>query len=250
MSNKLPKRDVLLIVFLGIYCLSVAGFAMSYFLVMYDGLAPQIGSSESTLMKLIVAVGVIAGVTRGAAELVSDVGDAKFKRTVRRSLSYLMRPVEGGAMAIIAYFVFRGGLLVFQQGWPTINPWGFFAMAGLAGLLAPRLVDRFRHGVSRAVSPSDTLTPDHINQVLEHMLEQVKRSGATDEQKEEAKRRLRDFLQQPLVATLFGAALDDLNGLDEAFPPIMPLPENNSSEQSSSTKIKRVPNKVADAGRP
>ncbi len=67
MSNKLPKRDVFLITFLGIYCLSVAGFAMYYFLVMYDNLDPQIGNSESTLMKLIVAVGVIAGVVRGAA---------------------------------------------------------------------------------------------------------------------------------------------------------------------------------------
>jgi len=228
MSDNLPKRNVFLIVFLGVYCLSVAGFAMYYFLVAYDNLNPQIGNSESTLMKLIVAVGVIAGVTRGAAELVSDVGDAKFKRTVRRSLAYLLRPVEGGAMAIIAYFVFRGGLLVFQQGWPTINPWGFFAMAGLAGLLAPRVVDRFRYRANGGASAGDALTPDQINQVLQHMLEQVKRSGATDEQKEDARRRLRDFLQQPLVATLFGAALDDLNGLHEIQPQTK-LPENNSS---------------------
>lgn len=63
--------------------------------------------------------------------------------------SYLMRPLQGAALALIVYFTLRGGYLGQDQTAP-VNPYGIAALSALVGLFT-------RHAVSKLTDVFDTL---------------------------------------------------------------------------------------------
>lgn len=69
--------------------------------------------------------------------------------TRRDAWSYLMRPMQGAALALIVYFTLRGGYLG-QDQTARVNPYGVATLAGLVGLFT-------RHAVDRLTAVFDTL---------------------------------------------------------------------------------------------
>ncbi|MEA2218818.1 MAG: hypothetical protein QOJ35_1444 [Solirubrobacteraceae bacterium] len=69
--------------------------------------------------------------------------------TRRDEWSYLVRPVQGAALALIVYFTLRGGYLGQDQTAP-VNPYGVAALSALVGLFT-------RHAVSKLTDVFDTL---------------------------------------------------------------------------------------------
>jgi hypothetical protein len=69
--------------------------------------------------------------------------------TKRDEWSYLIRPVQGAALALIVYFTLRGGYLGQDQTAP-VNPYGVAALSALVGLFT-------RHAVSKLTDVFDTL---------------------------------------------------------------------------------------------
>jgi hypothetical protein len=69
--------------------------------------------------------------------------------TKRDEWSYLMRPMQGAALALIVYFTLRGGYLG-QDRTAPVNPYGVATLAGLVGLFT-------RHAVDRLTAVFDTL---------------------------------------------------------------------------------------------
>jgi hypothetical protein len=64
----------------------------------------------------------------------------------RGILFYLLRPFLGPPVAVMIYFVLRGGFIGGSQsvGAADINPSGICGIAGLAGLFADSAVDKFK----------------------------------------------------------------------------------------------------------
>jgi hypothetical protein len=69
--------------------------------------------------------------------------------TKRDEWSYLIRPLQGAALALIVYFTLRGGYLGQDQSAP-VNPYGVAALSALVGLFT-------RHAVSKLTDVFDTL---------------------------------------------------------------------------------------------
>jgi hypothetical protein len=69
--------------------------------------------------------------------------------TKRDEWSYLIRPIQGAALALIVYFTLRGGYLGQDQTAP-VNPYGVAALSALVGLFT-------RHAVSKLTDVFDTL---------------------------------------------------------------------------------------------
>lgn len=62
----------------------------------------------------------------------------------RGILFYLLRPFLGPPVALMIYFVLRGGFLGGSGGAADINPFGICGIAGLAGLFADSSVDKLK----------------------------------------------------------------------------------------------------------
>jgi hypothetical protein len=154
-DRQYDKTDVILIVILSIYCVAFFVATLGYLFFQYPNLQEDGNVNDPVLLQLCVVIGILGAITRGASRLFDDVGGGAFD--AKRSLSIIMRPIEGGAMALLVFFVFRSLLLVLEQGDSPINPWGFLALAGLAGMFSHRAADGLRERFGRLItSPAPT----------------------------------------------------------------------------------------------
>lgn len=152
-DRQYDKTDLILIVILSVYCVAAFLAALAYLFYEYPNMQVNGNINESILLQLCVVIGILGAITRGASRLFDDVGGGTFD--AKRSLSIIMRPIEGGSMALLVFFVFRSLLLVLEQGDAAINPWGFLALGGLAGMFSHRAADGLRERFGRLItSPS------------------------------------------------------------------------------------------------
>lgn len=77
--------------------------------------------------------------------------------------SQAVAPIEGCAMAIVVFFVFRSLLLVLGQGDAPINPWGFLALAGMAGMFSHRAADGLRERLGRFVTSPASVSGHNVD---------------------------------------------------------------------------------------
>jgi hypothetical protein len=111
------------------------------------GFAHTTFSPEVVLIAMVLmagALGALVGVTR---RFLYFAGREELTR--RDEWSYLMRPLQGAALALIVYFTLRGGYLGQDQRAP-VNPYGVAALSALVGLFT-------RHAVSKLTDVFDTL---------------------------------------------------------------------------------------------
>ena len=149
-DRQYDKTDVILIVILSVYCIAFFLASLAYLFYEYPNLQDNGNINDPVLLQLCVVIGILGAITRGASRLFDDVGNGVFDP--KRSLSIIMRPIEGGAMAIIVFFVFRSLLLVLEQGDAPINPWGFLALSGFAGMFSHRAADGLRERFGRLIT--------------------------------------------------------------------------------------------------
>jgi IPT/TIG domain-containing protein len=76
----------------------------------------------------------------GATSLADYMGNNRFSR--RWTWFYVLRPVIGMALALVFYFVIRGGFLTTNVGPTDINPYGIAALAGLVGMFSKQATDK------------------------------------------------------------------------------------------------------------
>jgi len=149
------KTDIILIIVLSVYCIAFFFAALGYLFYHYPNLQENGNINDTVLLQLCVVLGILGALTRGASRLFDQVGGGVFGP--KMSLSIIMRPIEGGTIAIVVFFFLRSLLLVLEQGDAAINPWGFLALAGMAGMFSHRaadgLLDRFTRMIT---SPAPT----------------------------------------------------------------------------------------------
>lgn len=99
-------------------------------------------SDDARLMLIVLATGALGSYVHSATSFVSYVGN----RRLRLSWAwwYLLRPLIGLALALIFYFVIRGGLLSTTANPEELSVYGVAAVAGLVGMFSKQATDKLR----------------------------------------------------------------------------------------------------------
>ena len=159
MSDKVrtySKAEVFGIVLLSLYCAALVIGSLVYIRGKYCQLIAPTSNElglleyELVLFESVVAIGVLGSALRGVSSLFLDVGKRTFDGSW--SLSYLMRPLEGAAMALVVYIVFRSGIFVLAKGESEPNGLGYLALAGLSGMFSHKAADGLRSRFDKLIS--------------------------------------------------------------------------------------------------
>jgi len=113
---------------------------------------------ETRLLLLVMLVGAIGSYVHAASSFVDYLGN----RTLISSWVwwYLLRPFIGMMLALIFYFVFRGGFITggVNQGGDAaasfINPFGIAALAGLVGMFSKVATDKLNEVFTTLFRPA------------------------------------------------------------------------------------------------
>ena len=113
---------------------------------------------------LIVAV---TGALGSYIHLATSFADYMGNRRMVWSWSwwYILRPFIGMTLAVILYFVVRGGLVTGDSG--AVNPYGIAAIAGMAGMFSKQATDKLREvfeNLFRTESPPDLHRGDKMKE--------------------------------------------------------------------------------------
>jgi hypothetical protein len=111
------------------------------------GLAHMVIQPDVALIEMVMLVGALGALVGGCRRFIYF--STRDELTRRDEWSYLMRPLQGAALALIVYFTLRGGYLGQDQAAP-VNPYGVAALSALVGLFT-------RHAVSKLTDVFDTL---------------------------------------------------------------------------------------------
>jgi hypothetical protein len=130
-------------------------------------------SLDVRLMLIVLFTGALGSFIHAATSFVDFVGNKRFVPSWTGW--YLMRPFIGAALALLLYFVVRGGFITgtalsdtSSEAASFINPFGMAALAGLAGLFTKQATDKLNEVFTTLFHPSagegdskrtDKLTP-------------------------------------------------------------------------------------------
>lgn len=95
---------------------------------------------DERLLLLVIVAGILGAFVHGATSLADYLGNNRFNRSW--TWFYLLRPAIGMALALVFYFVIRGGFLSTTGGGEDINPYGIAALAGLVGMFSKQATDK------------------------------------------------------------------------------------------------------------
>ena len=102
---------------------------------------------QVALIAMVLAVGALGALVGSSRRFLYFA--TRDELTKRDEWSYIIRPLQGAALALIVYFTLRGGYLGQDQSSP-VNPYGVAALSALVGLFT-------RHAVSKLTDVFDTL---------------------------------------------------------------------------------------------
>jgi hypothetical protein len=95
---------------------------------------------EKNLIIVNTLFGILGGSTYGLASITTWIGNNKYERSW--TLWYVSRPIIGGALALIFYFLLRAGLV---GGFPiNVGDFGFAAISIIIGLLTTTAMKKLR----------------------------------------------------------------------------------------------------------
>jgi hypothetical protein len=95
---------------------------------------------DERLLLLVVVAGILGAFVHGATSLADYIGNNNFNSSW--TWFYLLRPPIGMSLALVFYFVIRGGFLSTTGGAADINPYGIAALAGLVGMFSKQATDK------------------------------------------------------------------------------------------------------------
>ncbi len=97
---------------------------------------------EVRYLLIVVIVGALGSYVHLATSFSDFVGNRRLEESW--GWWYLLRPFIGSALAVILYFVVRGGLVTGSTGAGNLSPYGVAAIAGLAGMFHLQAIDKLR----------------------------------------------------------------------------------------------------------
>lgn len=97
-------------------------------------------SVEVRLLLIALLAGALGSYIHAATSFADFVGNRKLSGNW--VWWYLLRPFIGMSLALVFYFVVRGGFISPSAGGSDMNPFGIAAMAGLVGMFSKQAIDK------------------------------------------------------------------------------------------------------------
>lgn len=148
--------------------------------------------SETGLLLLVIIAGALGSYIHAATSFVDYVGNQSL--VMSWGWWYTLRPFIGAALALVFYFVIRGGLLSTSSGTGNISVFGIAAVAGLVGMFSKQATDKLgevfntlfkteegggdelrKDKLGEKVSVSDKMIP--LNKISSFVIEDDKKLG-------------------------------------------------------------------------
>lgn len=101
---------------------------------------PILMGGESGLLILVIVAAALGSYIHSATSFVSYVGNKSL--VMSWAWWYILRPFIGVALALVFYFVIRGGLLSAGTGAGDVSIYGITAIAGLVGMFSKQATDK------------------------------------------------------------------------------------------------------------
>ncbi|GAA2749657.1 MULTISPECIES: hypothetical protein [Kitasatospora] len=126
------------------------------------GLGPFRVNANTALLIVVVAASGLGSFVHAATSFASYAG----KRSLVRSWVpwYLLRAGIGAALAVLVYFLLRGGLFANGTDGNATNPYGFAGIAGLCGLFSKQATDKLREVFDTILSTKDEAVEERQRQ--------------------------------------------------------------------------------------
>ncbi|HTW46417.1 MAG TPA: hypothetical protein VMD92_00640 [Acidobacteriaceae bacterium] len=157
------------------------GFALLYLLIkIWPGTVPPADQStvalgvggrlqfklwiETRYLLIVALSGAIGSFIHVATSFADFVGNRKLKPSWE--VWYFLRPLIGASLALVVYFVIRGGLISSNSGPDPMSPYGLAATAGMCGLFSKQASDKLQEIFEEAfrtknrVERADPLSPE------------------------------------------------------------------------------------------
>lgn len=99
-------------------------------------------SYQNMLMIAILMTGGLGAMISTMMAFINDTGNQQLDN--KGFIWYLMRPFLGMLLAIIFYFIVRGGFITGDFSQENINEFAFLAMAALAGMFANKATNKLK----------------------------------------------------------------------------------------------------------
>ncbi len=97
-------------------------------------------TADLRLISIVLVVGALGSYIQAATSFATYAGNQKAYTSW--TWWYILRPFIGAALAVIFYFVIRGGLLSAGAGASDLNVFGVSAVAGLVGMFSRQATDK------------------------------------------------------------------------------------------------------------
>jgi anti-sigma factor RsiW len=128
--------------FLSAYCACAIVGPLYFAWIYFDNLFSEAGADEKRIFGAVLLAGIMGSAVRGIARLFTDVGKRQYTASWR--LSILMRPLEGAAIAFVAYLATKAGIILLERGHPSSNGAGYLFIGVLSGMFSHRAADALR----------------------------------------------------------------------------------------------------------
>ena len=97
---------------------------------------------EKRYFLIVLICGAIGSLIFGLRSLSKHIGLLDFEMSWL--LSYFIKPFLGGSVALIFYFVFKGGILSASAGIEHINIYGVAAISGIVGMFTEQAIHKLK----------------------------------------------------------------------------------------------------------
>lgn len=110
--------------------------------LLWEGMLEFPAPPETRYLLIVIVAGALGSYIHLATSFADYVGNRQLM--LSWGWWYVLRPLIGMALAVILYFVVRGGLITGQGGAGNLSPYGVAAIAGMAGMFSKQATDKLR----------------------------------------------------------------------------------------------------------
>ncbi|MGW4697483.1 hypothetical protein ACWEO1_34480 [Kitasatospora cineracea] len=117
------------------------------------GLGPWHLTSNTAMLLAVLAASGLGSFVHAATSFATYAGNRQLLPSWLPW--YLLRTAIGGALALLVYFLLRGGLFANGTDGTATNPYGFAGIAGLCGLFSKQATDKLREVFDTVLTTKD-----------------------------------------------------------------------------------------------
>jgi len=117
------------------------------------GLGPWHLTSNTAMLIAVLATSGLGSFVHAATSFATYAGNRQLLPSWLPW--YLLRTAIGGALALLVYFLLRGGLFANGTDGTATNPYGFAGIAGLCGLFSKQATDKLREVFDTVLTTRD-----------------------------------------------------------------------------------------------